>query len=157
VKTFTFSLLAALLAGTVASVWFSVTRFDGLVAATEAHAMAKRPDGAVVPPPARPPFRGTAGGQAAILSIDPWPPRAMTELSFTLELPGYAGKEAPRISLEMAGMAMGRNEVLPVRSPDGKWRGTGTVVACRSGRRDWTARVVVPGAGEASFPFELAR
>jgi hypothetical protein len=81
----------------------------------------------------------------------------MAELSFTLELPGYRGKEPPRISLEMEGMDMGRNEVLPTLSKDGAWRGTGTFVACGSGRLDRVARVIVPGAGEARFPLELSR
>jgi hypothetical protein len=57
----------------------------------------------------------------------------------------------------MTGMDMGRNEVLPTLGRDGTWRGTGTFVACGSGRRDRVARVVLPGAGEIAFPLQLAR
>jgi hypothetical protein len=82
----------------------------------------------------------------------------MTELSFTLRLPGYrGGGGSPRIALGMEGMDMGRNEVRTTRSKDGAWRGKGTVVACRSGRRDRFARVILPGGGEAVLPFELSR
>jgi len=56
----------------------------------------------------------------------------------------------------MAGMEMGRNRVDLSRGEDGRYRGTGVLVRCPSGRRDWEATVTLPGAGKAVFRFAVA-
>jgi nitrogen fixation protein FixH len=101
-------------------------------------------------------LRGAAGGQEVLLSITPWPPMAMREVDFTVSLPGYAGTASPYVDLSMAGMEMGRNRVDLFRGADGRFRGTGVIVRCRSGRHDWEATVTAPGAGKAVFRFAVA-
>ena len=101
-------------------------------------------------------LRGAIGGQEVLLSITPWPPRAMREVEFTVSLPGSTGKTSPHIDLSMAGMEMGRNRVDLSRGADGRYRGTGVIVRCPSGRRDREATVTAPGAGKAVFHFAVA-
>ena len=101
-------------------------------------------------------LRGAAGGQEVLLSVAPWPPRAMREVDFTVSLPGYAGSASPSVDLSMAGMEMGRNRVDLSRGADGRYRGTGVIVRCPSGRNDWEATVTAPGAGKAVFRFAVA-
>lgn len=101
-------------------------------------------------------LRGAAGGQEVLLSITPWPPIAMREVDFTVSLPGYAGNASPYVDLSMAGMEMGRNRVDLSRGADGRYRGTGVIVRCPGGRRDWEATVTAPGAGKAVFRFAVA-
>jgi len=101
-------------------------------------------------------LRGAAGGQEVVLRITPWPPGTMREVDFTVSLPGYAGKASPYLDLSMAGMEMGRNRVDLSRGDDGRYRGTGVIVRCPSGKRDWEATVSAPGAGKAVFHFAVA-
>ena len=101
-------------------------------------------------------LRGAMGGQEVLLSITPWPPIAMREVDFTVSLPGYAGQAPPSVDLSMEGMEMGRNRVDLSRGADGRYRGTGVIVRCPSGRRDWEATVTAPGAGKAVFRFAVA-
>jgi nitrogen fixation protein FixH len=101
-------------------------------------------------------LRGAIGGQEVLLSITPWPLIAMREVDFTVSLPGYAGKTSPYVDLSMEGMEMGRNRVDLSRGADGRYRGTGVIVRCPSGRRDWEATVTAPGAGKAVFRFAVA-
>ncbi len=107
-------------------------------------------------PPAGEPLRSAAGGQEVLLSISPWPPRAMRELAFTVRLPGYAGDAPPYADLSMRKMEMGRNRVPLARQADGTFRGTGVFVRCPSGRKDWEASVTVPGKGKAVFLIDVA-
>jgi len=101
-------------------------------------------------------LRGAAGRQEIFLTLSPWPPKAMREVDFTVSLPGYAGTSPPFVDLSMAGMAMGRNRVDLSRGTDGRYRGTGVIVRCPSGRNDWEATVTAPGAGKAVFRFAVA-
>jgi hypothetical protein len=80
----------------------------------------------------------------------------MREVDFTVSLPGYAGKALPYVDLSMAGMEMGRNRVDLSPGPDGRYRGTGVIVRCPSGKHDWEATVTAPGAGKAVFHFAVA-
>ena len=100
-------------------------------------------------------LRGAAGGQEVFIAISPWPPRAMREVDFTVTLPGYGGTASPSIDLSMTGMEMGRNRVDLSRGTDGRYRGTGVIVRCPSGRNDWEATVTAPGAGKAVFRFAV--
>ncbi len=101
-------------------------------------------------------LRGVIGGQEVLLSITPWPPRAMRGVEFTVTLPGYAGSASPSVDLAMAGMEMGRNRVDLSRETDGRYHGTGVFVRCPSGRNDWEATVTRPDAGKAVFHFAVA-
>jgi hypothetical protein len=101
-------------------------------------------------------LRGDAGGQEVLLSITPWPPRAMREVDFTVSLPGYTGEASPYVDLSMAGMEMGRNRVDLSRGADGRYRGTGVIVRCSSERHDREATVTAPGAGKAVFHIAVA-
>lgn len=102
------------------------------------------------------PVTGYAGPQRVILEVEPRPVRAMTDLRFTVRLPGYGGTAAPSIDLSMPGMRMPPNRVDLEKGADGAYRGTGVIVRCRSGRRTWQATVTVPGKGKAVFPFDVA-
>jgi len=111
--------------------------------------------------PAPPPgpagtLQAAAGGQEVRLSVSPWPPRAMREISFAAELPGYPGKSPLAMDLSMQGMEMGRNRVHLARGADGIFRGTGVFVRCASGRKGWEAAVAVPGKGKAVFRIDVA-
>ena len=101
-------------------------------------------------------LRGTAGKQEVTLSVSPFPPRPMRELSFAVELPGYSGDAPLSMELSMREMEMGRNTVLLSRDPSGVYRGTGVIVRCPSGRNDWEAAVTVPGGGKAVFRLDVA-
>lgn len=101
-------------------------------------------------------LRGSAGDQDVLLSVTPWPPRAMRNLVFAVTLPKYPGGEAPHIDLSMRGMDMGWNRVPLARQADGTYRGTGVFVRCPSGRDDWEAEVTVPGKGKAVFRIDVA-
>lgn len=102
------------------------------------------------------PVRAVADGQEVFLQIDPRPVAAMTDLSFSVFLPGYEGP-APRIDLSMPGMRMPPNRVEMVKAEDGVYRGTGVIVRCSSGMRTWRAEVHVPAKGKAVFTFDVVR
>lgn len=100
-------------------------------------------------------FRATAGEEEVRLSISPWPPRAMRELSIAVELPGTSRGAPPHVDLSMPGMEMGRNRVPLARGADGVFRGTGVLVRCPSGRKDWEATVALAGGGKAVFRIDV--
>jgi len=133
-------LFAAFALMTGATIYIAHRSWDGLVTSSDEAGI----------------LRGAIGGQEVLLSITPWPPRAMREVDFTVSLPGYAGEASPYVDLSMAGMEMGRNRVDLTRGADGRYRGTGVIVRCRSGRHDREATVTVPGAGKAVFRFAVA-
>jgi nitrogen fixation protein FixH len=132
---------------------FSLAADSGTFRARRRWTAVALPDGDPLPPGT---LRAAAGTQRVILSLDPWPPRAMEEIAFDVSLPGYEGDAPPRVELSMPGMEMGRNRVPLSRSGDGHFRGTGLFVRCPSGKRDWVAAVSVPGRGKAVFRVELA-
>lgn len=101
------------------------------------------------------PVAGNADGQTVILDISPKPVAAMTELVFTVELPGYAGPGAPFIDLGMPEMRMPPNRVNLIREAAGRYRGNGIIVRCGSGKRTWTATVTLPGGQRAVFEFDV--
>ena len=101
------------------------------------------------------PVTGKADGQTVILDITPKPVTAMTELEFTVELPGYGGPGEPFIDLGMPGMRMPPNRVTLTREAEGRYRGKGIIVRCGSGKRTWTATVTLPGEKRAVFAFDV--
>lgn len=102
------------------------------------------------------PFIAVAEGQKVLLDIGPKPVKAMRELIFSVEVPGYGGAGSPWIDLGMAGMRMAPNRVDLVKDGDGRYRGKGIFVRCPSGMRTWTATVHLPGKREAVFTFDVA-
>lgn len=102
------------------------------------------------------PVTGYAGPQRVILEVEPRPVRAMTDLRFTVRLPGHEAAAAPWVDLSMPGMRMPPNRVTLVREDGGLYRGTGVIVRCPRGRRTWQASVTVPGKGTARFTFDVA-
>jgi hypothetical protein len=97
-----------------------------------------------------------AGDPDVFLDISPKPVRPMKELVFTVEARGREGNGRPWIDLGMEGMRMPPNRVDLVKDPDGRYRGKGILVRCRSGMRTWTATVALPGDGKTVFSFDVA-
>jgi hypothetical protein len=79
----------------------------------------------------------------------------MQDLTFTVTLSGKLPEQAPYLDLGMPAMKMGPNRVQLKTAGDGIYKGKGVIVRCKSGRRTWFANVVVPGAGEAKFVFDV--
>ncbi len=95
-------------------------------------------------------------GKATVtLEINPRPVTAMQDSTFTVTLTGLAPSQPPFIDLGMPAMKMGPNRVQLKPSGNGTYVGKGIIVRCKSGRRTWFANVVVPGAGEARFVFDV--
>ena len=109
-----------------------------------------------VHPPSSGPFATVAGGQKILLDIGPKPVKAMRELTFSVELPGYGGPGKPWIDLGMSGMRMAPNRVDLLKEGDGRYRGMGVLVKCPSGMRTWTATVNLPGKGKAVIAFDVS-
>lgn len=111
--------------------------------------------------PSRAPCAQRVAGATVTLAIAPGPV-VMRDLAFAVEVtpPGAAGAGEGRIALSMPGMYMGENRVALVADGAGRWRGTGVLVRCPSGRRGWAAEVEVPGRSgaplRATFTFEAA-
>jgi nitrogen fixation protein FixH len=104
-----------------------------------------------------------SGGVRVVLDLSPRPPAPLKELRATVQLQrGGAPLPGAEVSVELAmpGMYMGENRIRLRADGDGYYAGTGALVRCASGRRDWTAEVVarLPGGAEARarFPFQAA-
>jgi nitrogen fixation protein FixH len=106
----------------------------------------------------------TATPDSLTLEISPQPPRAMSELVFTVRASQNArpldGAEVS-VVLSMPGMRMMENRVELAPAGSGVYRGTGAVVRCPSGSRAWAADVTaIPRGGGAPltrrFTFEVA-
>lgn len=101
------------------------------------------------------PVAKTAGGQTVVLDISPKPVAAMRELTFLVTLPGYDGPVVPILDLGMPGMRMPPNRVKLSRESAGRYRGKGVIVRCSSGKRTWSATVILPGGSSAVFSFDV--
>ncbi|HMA86558.1 MAG TPA: hypothetical protein VKN73_12710 [Desulfosalsimonadaceae bacterium] len=97
----------------------------------------------------------TVGGRTVELDITPKPVKAMEELTFRVSVSGNAMKKPPHIDLGMPAMEMGPNQVTMKKVSDSVYEGTGVIVRCPSGKTIWEAEVTVPGAGKASFIFDV--
>ena len=95
------------------------------------------------------------GSGTVSLEITPRPVTAMQDSEFTVTLSGTPSSKAPYLDLGMPAMKMGPNRVLLKPAGNGTYTGKGVIVRCKSGRRTWFANVVVPGAGEAKFVFDV--
>jgi hypothetical protein len=97
-----------------------------------------------------------AGKPNVHLDISPRPVRPMEELVFSVEARGYEGNGRPWIDLGMEGMRMPPNRVDLAKDADGRYRGKGILVRCRSGMQTWIATVHLPGTGTSVFSFDAA-
>jgi len=95
------------------------------------------------------------GERTVELDITPRPVEAMKELTFRVTISGSTPAEPPFIDLGMPAMEMGPNRVQMEKVADGVYEGTGIIVKCPSGKTIWEATVTVPGAGRASFIFDV--
>lgn len=95
------------------------------------------------------------GKETVTLEIMPRPVTAMQDSAFTVTLSGKPPGQAPYLDLGMPAMKMGPNRVHLKPVGNGAYKGKGVIVRCKSGRRTWFANVVVPGAGEAKFVFDV--
>ena len=97
----------------------------------------------------------TLEGIEVTLDVMPKPVKAMTDLIFNVVISGdYSGK-APYIDLNMPAMDMGPNRVMLKDLGQGVFEGRGVIVRCRSGRKTWRARVILPDLGRADFIFDV--
>lgn len=100
------------------------------------------------------------------LEVTPRPVRAMADLTFTVGAwrEGLPLKEwEAEIALTMPGMYMGENRVRLAPIGPGAFQGRGVIVRCPSGRRTWSAEVILrprqPATAAplaATFTFDLA-
>jgi len=104
-----------------------------------------------------------AGEVRLVLDLSPRPPVPLRDLLATVRLTrGGAPLSGASVEvlLSMPGMFMGDNRIALAPGADGRYAGTGPLLRCASGRRDWVAEVVarLPGGGEARarFPFQAA-
>ena len=95
------------------------------------------------------------GERTVALNITPKPVKAMKELTFTVTIHGKPLQKAPHIDLDMPAMEMGPNRVTMEKVGDLTYEGTGVIVRCPSGNTLWEAIVTLPGAGKASFIFDV--
>jgi hypothetical protein len=97
-------------------------------------------------------------GMEVTLELSPRPLRTMRELSVVARVRGAPPDAAVEVSFEMKGMDMGRNRARLAPAGQGRFAGTGVLVRCPSGRKDWMAEVAVsaPGAAPRAARFDLA-
>jgi hypothetical protein len=95
------------------------------------------------------------GTETVTLDIAPKPVTAMQDSTFTVNISGNRSAQTPYLDLGMPAMKMGPNRVMLKPDGNGNYTGKGVIVRCKSGRRTWFANVVVPGAGEAKFVFDV--
>jgi hypothetical protein len=98
-----------------------------------------------------------SGDAQVLLDIQPKPVKAMGELTFTVTVKGMKDYESLKLDLKMPGMYMGTNEVTLVKTGAGRYTGRGIIPRCHSGKRLWSATVVMPGHNppETSFLFNV--
>jgi hypothetical protein len=93
------------------------------------------------------------------LSVGPRPIHAMRDLEFTVTFApaSIAAGADVAVALSMPGMYMGETRAVLAPFGEGVFRGTGIVVRCASGRRDWSADVLLSHAAEATPGERVAR
>ena len=97
----------------------------------------------------------SVGNFTVSLEITPRPVKAMQDLIFKVSIEGAAPVKPPHIDLGMPAMKMGPNQVVLKPTGSGRYEGSGVIVRCPSGKRTWFANVIVPGAGEVKFIFDV--
>ena len=97
----------------------------------------------------------SAGNRTVTLNILPKPVQAMQELTFRVELSGEPPSDPPVIDLDMPGMEMGPNQVRTEPVNATVFQGTGVIVRCPSGKRLWSATVILSPTSKAKFLFRV--
>jgi hypothetical protein len=97
----------------------------------------------------------SAGNRTVTLNILPKPVRAMQELTFRVEVGGEPPSAPPVIDLDMPGMEMGPNQVRLRRVNATVFEGKGVIVRCPSGKRLWSATVILSPTDQAKFLFRV--
>jgi len=97
----------------------------------------------------------SSGDLTVSLEIVPRPVKAMQDLVFKVSITGASPAKPPHIDLGMPAMKMGPNRVVLKPTGPGTYEGSGVIVRCPSGKRTWFANVIVPGAGEVKFIFDV--
>jgi hypothetical protein len=97
----------------------------------------------------------SAGNRTVTLNILPKPVQAMRDLTFRVEVSGDPLSDPPIIDLDMPGMEMGPNQVRlrPVNAT--VFEGSGVIVRCPSGKRLWSATVILSQTTKAKFLFRV--
>ncbi len=106
------------------------------------------------------PCVGTDGDLRVDFSAAPRPVRTMAELTFRVEaeLGGRPiSDDAVGVDLSMPGMVMGLNRIILDPVGDGRYEGSGVIVRCPSGGRNWRATVFSPSIPHMDFDFEVDR
>lgn len=103
----------------------------------------------------------SAASYEVTLELAPRPLRTMTELAVAARVRGPdggpAGGRTVTVHFQMRGMEMGENRSELAEAAPGRYAGKAVLVRCPSGRRDWTAAVVVGGqAATVVTKFELS-
>jgi len=118
-----------------------------------------RPDVAPACDLAAGPCAASAGPYDVRLELGPRPLRTMAELAAAVELRrGGALVDGATVVLafDMRDMSMGENHRTLAGAGGGRYTGKGVLVRCPSGRKDWTATVIVgEGAAAATARFDL--
>ena len=103
------------------------------------------------------------GGGEVTLEVLPRPVRAMRDLEFILTFtPAHAAAGGDvALALGMPGMYMGETRAALAPAGAGVFRGKGVLVRCPSGRRDWSAEVLLrrsapPGSDAGGAPLRVA-
>ena len=104
----------------------------------------------------------TGNGLSIQFDITPRPVRAMSELTFHMNISrqGRPVDDAEvTLSLTMPGMYMGKNQPVVKAIGNGRYEATGIVTRCMSGRKTWQAEVMTKettsvAGNAASYQFE---
>jgi nitrogen fixation protein FixH len=109
------------------------------------------------------PCAASVGDLRVVLELTPRPPVPLKELGVVLQVTRNGAPVAiadAAVAISMKGMFMGDDRIALRPGSDGRYVGTGVLLRCASGRRDWVAEVVahLPGGAEvrAPFPFQAA-
>ncbi len=103
----------------------------------------------------------TSGALSVGFDVSPKPLKAMRELTFivTVKEKGKPVTNASLlINLSMPGMYMGENIVRLAHRADGIYEGTGVIIHCPSGGKNWQASVTIEQGGKKSvvnYLFEV--
>ncbi|MFN3740253.1 MAG: hypothetical protein ACK4TF_06215 [Thermodesulfovibrionales bacterium] len=90
------------------------------------------------------------------LDIEPKPLQAFRETAFIITIKGDEGlPNELLLDLNMPGMFMGKNQVILKRVEKNKYKGTGVIPRCPSGKTLWQADIFVPGEGSVNFKFHV--
>ncbi len=83
------------------------------------------------------------GNIEVMLDIEPKPLQAFRETAFIVTIRGERLPDELLLDLSMPGMYMGKNEVVLKRTENNKYKGTGVIPRCPSGKTIWQADIFI--------------